>query len=113
MNKVNVSLNGKLFAANVVTATSFWLKLSGYMFRSTPHVPGILFKTNSIQTTFMNFDLDLVFLTKDMVVVKIIRNLKPWRFTAFYFRARWTLELPVGLLPADLKEGDVLEVTNV
>lgn len=111
--KVNVSHNGKLFAANVSMATSFWLKLSGYMFRSTPHVPGILFKTNSIQTTFMKFDLDLVFMTKDMKVIKIIKNLKPWRFTAFYWKARWTLELPIGLLPPDLKEGDTLEVTNV
>lgn len=111
--KVHISYNGKLFAANVILATSFWLKLSGYMFRNMPHVPGILFKTNSIQTTFMKFDLDLVFLTKDYQVVKIIRNLKPWRFTAFYFKARWTLELPTGLLPDDLKEGDILEVTNV
>ena len=32
---------------------------------------------------------------------------------AFYFRAKKTLELPVGLLPSDLKVGDILEVTNV
>ena len=112
--KVNVSHNGKLFAGNIIMATSFWLKLTGYMFRSTPHVPGIIFEPcNSIQTTFMKFDLDLVFLTKENQVVKIIRNIKPWRFTAFYFKARRTLELPVGLLPPDLKEGDFLEVTSV
>ncbi len=111
--KVKVSHNGKIFADNVIVAKSFWLKLSGYMFRSQPHVPGILFQTNSIQTTFMRFDLDLVFLTKEYKVVKIIRNMKPWRFTAFYFKAKWTLELPKGLLPSELKEGDILEVTNV
>ena len=112
--KVNVSHNGKLFAANIIVAKDFWTKLSGYMFRSSPHVPGIIFEPcNSIQTTFMRFELDLVFLTKDNRVVKIVRNIKPWRFTAFYFKARRTLELPVGLLPPDLKEGDVLEVTNV
>jgi uncharacterized membrane protein (UPF0127 family) len=111
--KVKVSYNGKTFAENIIVAESFWLKLTGYMFRSKPHVAGILFKTNSIQTTFMNFDLDLVFLTKDYRVVKIIRNIKPWRFTAFYFKARWTLELPTGLLPSELNEGDSLEVTNV
>lgn len=114
MKKVNVSLNGELFAQNVLLAQSFWLKLTGYMFRGTPHVPGIMFEPcNSIQTTFMRFDLDLVFLTKNNEVVKIIRNIKPWRFTAFYFRAKKTLELPVGFLPPDLKVGDILEVTNV
>lgn len=112
--KVNVSYNGKVFAQNVIVAQSFWLKLTGYMFRSSPHVPGIMFSPcNSIQTTFMRFDLDLVFLTKKNEVVKIIRNIKPWRFTAFYFKASKTLELPLGLLPSDLKVGDVLEVTNV
>jgi uncharacterized membrane protein (UPF0127 family) len=112
--KVKVSYNGKVFAENIIVARSFWLKLTGYMFRSSPHVPGIIFDPcNSIQTTFMRFDLDLVFLTKKNEVVKIIRNIRPWRFTAFYLKARKTLELPVGLLPAELKVGDVLEVTNV
>lgn len=112
--RVNVSFKGKVFAENIIVARSFWLKLTGYMFRGSPHVPGIIFEPcNSIQTTFMKFDLDLVFLTKNNEVVKVIRQIKPWRFTAFYFRARKTLELPVGLLPADLKAGDILEVTHV
>ncbi len=111
--KINVSHNGKMFAENVVVAQSFWLKLTGYMFRSSPHVPGLMFQTNGIQTNFMKFDLDLVFLTRDYKVIRVIRNIKPWRFTAFHFKAKWTLELPVGHLPSDLKEGDFLEVTNV
>lgn len=111
--KVNVSYNGQLFAKDIQLADSFWLKLSGYMFRSKPHVPGILFETNSIQTTFMSFDLDLVFMNKNNQVVKIIRNIRPWRFTPFYFKAKWTLELPVGMLPPELKEGDQLEVVHV
>jgi uncharacterized membrane protein (UPF0127 family) len=111
--KIHVSYNGKRFIDNVIVAESFWLKLTGYMFRQTPHVPGIMFATNSIQTTFMHFPLDLAFLDKQYRVVKIIRHIKPWRFTAFYFKAKWTLELPVGILPSELKEGDVLEVTDV
>ncbi len=111
--KVNVAHNGNVFVKDVQIADNFWLKLTGYMFRPKPHVPGILFDTNSIQTTFMSFDLDLVFLDKESRVVKVIRNIKPWRFTKFYFKAKKTLELPVGLLPADLKEGDVLEVIYV
>ncbi len=111
--KVNVAHKGNIFVKDVMVANNFWLKLTGYMFRTAPHVPGILFDTNSIQTTFMKFDLDLVFLNKHSVVIKIVRDIKPWRFTRFYFKARKTLELPTGLLPHDLKEGDVLEVTHV
>jgi uncharacterized membrane protein (UPF0127 family) len=112
--KVNVSLNGKRFIENVVVADNFWLRLTGYMFRNSPHVPGILFfPCNSIQTTFMKFPLDLAFLDNNNRVVKVRRNMKPWRMTPLYFKAKKTLELPAGILPSELKEGDVLEVTNV
>ena len=112
--RVNIGFKGQQFVKDVQVADNFWLKLSGYMFRGKPHVNGFIFEPcNSIQTTFMRFDLDLVFLNKENQVVKIIRNIKPWRFTAFYFKARKTLELPVGILPADVQEGDLLEVTNV
>lgn len=112
--RINVAFKGKVFITNVLIADSFVPKLTGYMFRKSPHVPGIMFNPcNSIQTTFMRFDLDLVFLTKENVVVKVIRNIKPWRFTAFYFKAKKTLELPAGILPPEIKEGDVLEVLHV
>ncbi len=111
--KANVKYKDQTVIENAQVADGFWLKLTGYMFRRTPHVPGILFATNSIQTTFMHFDLDLVFIDKQNCVVKIIRNIKPWRFTAFYFKAKWTLELPLGHVPAELSVGDTLEVTFV
>jgi uncharacterized membrane protein (UPF0127 family) len=112
--KIHVGHNGKRFIENVLVADSFWPKLTGYMFRASPHVPGFLFSPcNSIQTTFMRFPLDLVFLDKQNKVVKVIRHIKPWRMTPLYFKASMTLELPVGILPSDVKEGDVLEVTHV
>lgn len=112
--RVNVSYNGKVFISDVLIADDFWSKLSGYMFRGKPHVPAIMFEpAKSIHTNFMRFNLDLVFLTKDNEVIKIIRDMKPWRFTAYYFNSTRTLEMPVGHLPSDLKVGDKVEVTNV
>lgn len=112
--KVTIKYKGKIISEDVALADNAWLRLSGYMFRMKPHVPGILFDPcQAIQTTFMFFSLDLVFLTKENQVVKIIRNIKPWRHTWFYFKARKTLELPAGKLPSDLKEGDSLEVLHV
>jgi uncharacterized membrane protein (UPF0127 family) len=111
---VNVKYKDKKIVEGALVADSFWPKLTGYMFRKYPHVPGIIFEPcNSIQTTFMRFDLDLVFLDRENRVVKIIRKMKPWRFTLFYLRAKKTLELPVGNLPAELQTGDILEVTIV
>lgn len=112
--KVKVSHKGNLISANIKVADNFFSKLMGFMFANEPKDDyGIMFYTNSIQTTFMRFNLDVVFMDKTNRIVKIIRNLKPWRFTRFYFKANRTLELPAGRLPVNVQEGDVLEVENV
>lgn len=112
--KLQVSHNGQIISRNISMADSFYTKLMGFMFCPRPSDDtGILFKTNSIQTHFMRFNLDVVFLSSSYQVVKVIRSLKPWRMTRFYFKAKYTLELPDGLLPASVTEGEILEVTHV
>src|ERR687896_2706384 len=44
---------------------------------------GLLIRpTSAIHTYFMRFPIDAVFLDRDLVVVKIVSNLRPWRFAA-------------------------------
>ena len=45
---------------------------------------------------FMRFAIDIVFLGRGDKVVKINRNLKPWRVSSMVFGARKALELPAG-----------------
>ena len=68
---------------------------------------------NSIHNCFVRFSLDVVFIDKNLKVLKVIRNFKPWRFTKIYFRAKCVLELPAGKLIDEIKEGDELEVSGV
>lgn len=111
--KINISHNGKVIVSDVSMADNFWTRFSGYMCRKEPHVPGILFEpANAMQTTFMYFELDIVFISKDNRVIKILRNVKPWRHTWFYAKTRKVLEVPAGKLPSDLKEGVFLEIDS-
>lgn len=111
---IQVEYKGKIIATGVQLADNFWDRLAGYMFRSRPHRPGILFEpAPSIHTFFMNFNLDVIFMDGEHRILKIYRNLRPWRHTCFYFRARKTLELPAGQFPMDINVGDILEVRNV
>lgn len=107
--------NGQIISQKVRPADNFVTRLLGYMFSSRPVVDdGIYFDPGkSIHTFFMRFDLDVVFLRKDGLVIKIFRNMKPWRMTGYYFKADHVLELPSGKLPTTVKEGDMLEVKNV
>jgi uncharacterized membrane protein (UPF0127 family) len=67
----------------------------------------------SIHTFFMNFPLDVVFMDENYKIIKLYRNLAPWRHTWMHLTSRKTLELPAGQFPSEVKEGDILEVRNV
>jgi uncharacterized membrane protein (UPF0127 family) len=111
---MQIIFKGKMIAKDVSIADNFISRLMGYMFQSVPHKNGILFEPAiSIHTFFMNFPLDVIFMDGSYKIIKIYRNLKPWRHTWFYFNSRKTLELPAGQLPLDIKEGDTLEVQHV
>ncbi len=111
---IEISYKGKVIVSNVSLADNFFDRLAGYMFRSNPHRSGILFvPAISIHTLFMNFPLDVVFMDRKYKVLKIYRNLRPWRHTWFYFRSTTTLEVPAGTLPSEINVGDILEVRNV
>lgn len=52
-------------------------------------------RTWSIHTLFMRFPIDAVFLDRDMRVLSMRTNLKPWRAAA-HRGAKSVLELPAG-----------------
>ena len=51
--------------------------------------------TWSVHTWFMRFPIDVVFLDRDLTVLKIRKHMGPWRAAA-RFRARSVLELAAG-----------------
>jgi uncharacterized membrane protein (UPF0127 family) len=61
---------------------------------------------NGIHTFFMKFPLDLVFLNRSLEVVKIERDVKPWR-TVAGGRGAWSVvELAAGSMNGQLSVGD-------
>ena len=64
--------------SNVFVADTFLKRLMGYMFRKEPHHEAIMIKPcNSIHTFFMKFNIDVIFVNKDMEVIKKMENLRP------------------------------------
>jgi uncharacterized protein len=57
---------------------------------------GLLIRpTSAIHTCFMRFPIDVVFLDRDLVVVKVVSNRRPWRLAARR-GAKSVLELAAG-----------------
>jgi hypothetical protein len=64
--------------------------------RELPPGEGLLLTpAPSIHTAFMRFEIDALFLDRDLQVLRIVQRLAPWR-AAFQRRARSVLELSAG-----------------
>ena len=64
---------------------------------------------NSIHMFFMRFAIDVVFVSGEGRVIRMIRGLRPWRFTRLHFGVRHTMELPVGAIErSGTRVGDLL-----
>jgi uncharacterized membrane protein (UPF0127 family) len=103
---------GAVVCDSCLIAESAWLRTKGLLGRSDlPAGEGIWLKpASSIHMAFMRFPIDAVFLAKDLTVLKVVRNLAPWRM-ASRFRAHSVLELPAGTCErADVREGDRLTI---
>jgi uncharacterized membrane protein (UPF0127 family) len=118
MRLLNLSKNHVEIAANVKFASTFFAKAFGLMGRKElPLGEALLFKgsrsmpCNSIQTTFMRFPLDIVFLDPEMKVKSILRDVKPWRVTWPVSGAVTAIEMTSGTLNGkSIEIGDQLHV---
>jgi uncharacterized protein len=88
-------------------ADSFLARTRGLLGRKRLE-PGeglLILGTSSVHTHFMRFAIDVVFLDRDGCVLKLSRELRPWRFAGCR-GARDVVELPAGTCDrVDLREG--------
>lgn len=102
----------KVIVHDLRLAASFWPRFVGLQFRrSLPEESGLLLAPcNSVHTCFCFFALDVVFLSRDGVVLNIHRALRPWRLVSPVKQARYVLETAAGKLT--LAVGDRLALAG-
>lgn len=102
--------NGEVICEQVKLASSIDERMIGLMFKKdmTEYKGLLISPCNSIHTFFMRMNIDVIFLDKDNKVLKVFYDMKPWRLTRIYFRARKVLEMKSGTLVKNLVEGEVL-----
>jgi hypothetical protein len=78
---------------------------SGMLFRSS------LLPLMWMHMMFMRFPIDIVFLNRASVVIRLCHELRPWRFSPIVFGARVALELPAGTAASTFAAvGDTVEL---
>jgi len=104
--------DGTIVCANCEIADTAWSRLRGLLGRSRLEAgEGLLLRpSGSIHMFFMRFPIDAVFCDRQLTVLKVVPNLRPWR-TAGARGAHVTIELAAGAA-AGVAPGDrlVLEV---
>ncbi len=71
----------------------------------------ILSPCAQVHTCFMRFAIDVVFISKDFKVLKIIKNMGSWHFSPIVLKSLYTLEVAAGEIK-DLNEGDFIKFTD-
>jgi len=67
-----------------------------------------------MHTFLMTFPIDIVFLGRGNVVMKIQASLKPWRLSAIVFGARMAIELSAGVaIGAKTAVGDFISLKEI
>jgi uncharacterized membrane protein (UPF0127 family) len=103
---------GTTIAEHAEWARSFGKRLRGLMFRDAlPDGSGLVLEpNNSVHTFGMRFAIDVIFVDAHGCVVGMAHAMPPNRPFAGAWRARRTLEVPVGVIDASRTQlGDVLQ----
>ncbi len=95
-----------VLARRCEVARQFLSRGRGLMGRaSLPPGSGLLIEPcSSIHMLFMRFPIDAVFVDRHHRVVALYPALPPWRLYAGHWRARYALELPIGVIAATQTE---------
>jgi uncharacterized protein len=65
---------------------------------------------NSVHTSFMRFAIDVIYLDAEDNVLKVIRKMKPFRFSWGGLSAKRVVELASGAAPSKLVPGDKVRI---
>ena len=108
-----VNSHGSIVCERCALAVNPLTRMRGLLGRaSLAPDEGMLFRpAGSIHMMFMRFPIDAVFLDRELVVVDVVRGLRPWR-AAGRRGAKAVLELAAGDA-GDLASGDRLSVATI
>ena len=94
-------------------ADSVWTRVVGFL-RDTELADGDglwIVPCNSIHSFAMKFPFDAVFLDRDLKVVHLVEEMKPWRISPIKFASHGVLEIPAGAIArSGTKPGDQIEL---
>ncbi|SFH34187.1 hypothetical protein SAMN05660649_04818 [Desulfotomaculum arcticum] len=105
---MKIYIGKRLIADQVFMADNLFTRLKGLLGKTCMEQGQamVIKPCNSIHTCFMRFNIDVLFIGKNNEVVKVVRNMAPFRFAAA-IKAKYVIELPANF---GIKPGELVEV---
>ncbi|HMV83879.1 MAG TPA: DUF192 domain-containing protein [Blastocatellia bacterium] len=113
--KVYVCATGRPLAERVVLANTFLSRLRGLIGRRrlAPAEALWLRPCNGVHTWWMHYAIDVIFLDRELRIVKLVENMRPFLLTAPHRAARSVLEMSAHTISqTQLKVGDQLKIVR-
>ena len=96
LHTLRTAEDGRVLLDQLRVARSMGTRMKGLLGRrSLDEGEGLAFREKSIHMLFMRMPIDAVFCDGELRVVKVVANLRPWRFAASR-SARFVLEIAAG-----------------
>ena len=92
---MNLKIDSKIY--DIEMYISPWKRFKGFMFSKTIDKVICFPKCNSIHTFFMKCSIGVIYLDKDLNIIKIISNLKKNNIS-FFKKAYYVIECNISLL---------------
>lgn len=111
---VNIS-KGIVIASKAQIAASMGQRMKGLLGRKglAPDEALVLKPCSSIHTLFMRFPIDVLFLDKNVQIIRVIQNMPPYRLSPFVWASHLAIELPAGKISqTNTQIGDRLRIQN-
>jgi hypothetical protein len=107
--------SGESIAAEASLAENFIERFIGLLSRSALQSEEALVipRCASVHMFFMRFPLDVLFCSREMEILQLVENLRPWRISPYVSGAYYAVELPVNKIrDSGLAVGDTLLLKN-
>jgi len=113
--ELSLDRTGQVLSSRAMLASGMLSRMKGLLGRrGLPQGESIILRPcSSVHTLFMRFTLDVLYLDKEQRVVKLVRDLKPWRLSAAR-RAHEAIEFEAGHLQGvEIEPGDKVTLREV
>jgi uncharacterized protein len=108
--------SGECLAQRVTLAHTAWTRLRGLIGRKNLDPDEVLWirPCSGVHTFWMLFSIDVVFLDRELYIVKIIENMRPFCVSLPKSSSRSVIEMPAfSISKYNFKIGDQLQIRKV